>query len=98
MVCTVPIVLDPAPHVNSSRSQRTLTKNFSITCFQIRPSATNKYLFMYISKAQQILAQSATFRICQDDSNLDVDDLEDFAFVKSRLDKEKGECQPIGCV
>ena len=61
----------------------------------------DKYLFMYISKTNQILAESQNFYISEIDpeSDLDLDlicvedngDLEDFTVIQSTPEKEQGD-------
>ena len=67
--------------------------------FQISPSTTDKYLFMYISKANQILAESQKFYISDVDPESDLDlicvedngDLEDFTVIQSTPEREQGD-------
>ena len=67
--------------------------------FQISSSTTDKYLFMYISKANQILAESQKFYISDVDPESDLDlicvedneDLEDFTLIQSTPEREQGD-------
>lgn len=67
--------------------------------FQISSSTTDKYMFMYISKANQILAESQKFYISDVDPESDLDlicvedneDLEDFTLIQSTPEREQGD-------
>ncbi len=82
--------------------QRTLVeikfthKNFEILFFflsQIESSSTKKYCFLYVNKSYEVLGRSTSFHINHIDprGDLDLIDLEDFAFVNSSPDQEQGE-------
>ena len=60
---------------------------------QIESSSTKKYCFLYVNKSYEVLGRSTSFHINHIDprGDLDLIDLEDFAFVNSSPDQEQGE-------